>query len=144
MNIKEDQILRDDQSHKEDQTPKGTISPNWGRPFDASSGPTIPDVRTTCHLGFPIDIWGPSTHSYMKITCTPRPKTLSNNQISYIWKGDPEYLGAPLFTRKFPRIKGFRAALYHHINHKPYPSRGTQILLSSCILELLEILLSLT
>nr|POF16097.1 hypothetical protein CFP56_15588 [Quercus suber] len=41
--------------------------------------------------------------------------------------GDPEYFGTFLFTREFPRIKGFGSALYHYINHKLYSSRGTSI-----------------
>ena len=82
------------------------------------------------------------THSYMEITCTLQSKALPHNQISYIWKGDPEYLGTLLFTRKFPRIKGFESALCHYINHKPCLSWDTKkILLSSCILEFLESLL---
>ena len=35
--------------------------------------------------------WGPFTHPCMEITCTSQPKALPPNQISYIWKGDPEY-----------------------------------------------------
>ena len=80
----------------------------------------------------------------MEIICTSRPKALPRNQISYIWKSDPEYLGTLLPTRKLPHIKGFKSALYHYINHKPYPSWGTWILPNSCTLKFLEILLSLT
>ena len=87
---------------------------------------------------------GLSTHLYMEIICTSWPKALPRNQISYIWKSDPEYLGTFLPTRKLPHIKGFELTLYHYINHKPYPFWGTWILPSSCTIEFLEILLSLT
>ena len=88
--------------------------------------------------------WGPLTHPYVEITCTSQPNALPRNQISYIWKGDPEYFGTLLFTREFPTIKGFRSTFYHYINHKPYPSWDTWILPNSCTLEFLEILLLLT
>ena len=89
--------------------------------------------------------WDPLTHPYMEITCISQPKALPRNQISYIWKCDPEYLGTLLFTRKFPCIKGFGSALYRYINHKPYLSWGMKkILPSSCTLEFLESLLLLT
>ena len=49
--------------------------------------------------------WGPLTYPYVEITCISQPKALPRNQISYIWKGDPKYLGTLLSTRKYPRIK---------------------------------------
>ena len=39
-------------------------------------------------------MWGPLRHPYMDITCTSQPKTLPHNQISCIWRGNPEYLGS--------------------------------------------------
>ena len=108
------QSLRDDQSHRDDQTPKGWSVLTKDDPIKDHQaqqspvlGPTILNVKTTHHLGFPTNIWGPSLHPYKEITCTLRPKILSHNQISYIWKCDPKYLGTFLSTRKFPQIKGF-------------------------------------
>ena len=89
-------------------------------------------------------MWGRLMHPFMEITCISWPKALLCNQISYIWKGDLEYLGTFLSTRKFPHIKGFGSVLYHYINHKPYPSWGMWILSIFCTLEFLESLLLLT
>ena len=148
--LRNNQSLRDDQSYMDDQTLqgqlvlRGTISPNQRRPCKGSSGQMIPGVKTTCHLGFPTDIWGPSMHPFMEITCTLRPKILSHNKISYIWEDDPEYLRTFLSTKKSLWIKGFGSTLYHYISYRPYCSWGTQILSSSCTFEFLEIFSSLT
>ena len=107
-------------------------------------GDPTPILTTHCprvSMGF---AWGPLIYPYIEITCASQSKTVPRNQISYVWKGDPEYLEILLSTRKFSRIKGFRLAFHHYINYKPYPSWGTWILPNSCTLEFLEILLLLT
>ena len=129
---------------KDNQPLKGKITPWKGQSIhgltdQAIPNPNDPSLRDSMRLA-----WGPPTHLYMEIICTSQPNALPRNQISYIWKSDPEYLGTLLSTKKLSRIKRFESALYHYINHKPYPSWGTLILPSSCTLEFLEILLSLT
>ena len=124
---------------------KLTITMGWPTPLANGSGwrsnlPILMTYHLKVFMGF---TWGPLIHLYIEITWVSRPKTLPHSQITYTWRGDPKYLGILLSTRKFPRIKGFRSALYHYINHKPYPSWGTQILPNSCTLKFLEILLSL-
>jgi len=63
--------------------------------------------------------WSPFICPFMEITCASQSKILPHNQISYIWEGDPKYLGILLSTRKFPHIKGFKLALDYYINNKP-------------------------
>ena len=104
-----------------------------------------PPIPTTHHLRVSHGLaWGPLICPYMEITCTSRPKILPHNQISYIWEGDPKYIGILLSTRKFHRINGFGSTLHYYINHKPKHSWGMWILSNSCTVKFLEILLSLT
>ena len=94
-----------------DDWPYGLSNPSWW---------SNPQSWWPITLGFPMElVWGPLICPYMEITCSSWPKILPHNQISYIWEGDPRYLGILLSTRKFPRIKGFRSALYFYINNKP-------------------------
>ena len=89
-------------------------------------GPSDPGWQSNPQSWLPITLgfsmvlaWGPLICPYKEIIYASRSKILPHNQISYIWEGNPKYLGTLLSTRKFSRIKGLGSALHYYINNKP-------------------------
>ena len=96
QSLRDDQPLRDDQSLRDNQSsrttspmgsvgplgtvkPRRTINPNYRQLPKRSSGPTIPNIMTTHHLGFPTrstgctcaPLYGNYLHTTAKDLVTP-------------------------------------------------------------------------